>query len=136
MGTGTDIVQIPRIEKLINLYGNRFIHRVFTSQEQSYAFNMNPQQRAAFYGKRFAAKEAIVKALGTGFRDGIILQHIEILKDDQGKPTVNLKESALTFINSHHKSYDTGHITHRIELTLSDDYPIALAFAIWIQRTS
>lgn len=87
-GVGTDIIEVKRIEESIERYGQRFLDRIFTFDEQSYC--LRHRDSARHFAGRFAAKEAIVKALGTGFRDGISWLNIEILNDDQGKPNVQL----------------------------------------------
>lgn len=90
-GVGTDIIEVTRIEQAIERHGQRFLDRIFTSKEQLYC-----QQyifSARHFAGRFAAKEAVVKALGTGFRRGISWTDIEISNDTEGKPTVLLSSS-------------------------------------------
>ena len=88
-GIGTDIVNTKRIEKSIKMYGNKFKNKIFTKKEIRYCENKkNP---APFYAKRFAAKEAFTKALGTGIRKGISLKDIEIFNDTSGKPNIKLR---------------------------------------------
>jgi len=90
-GLGNDIIEISRIEKAIQRYGQRFLDRIFTAKEQSYC--LRHHQSGQHFAGRFAAKEAIVKALGIGFREGITWLDIEILNDTYGKPTVFLSQS-------------------------------------------
>jgi len=87
-GLGTDIIEIARIASSIERYGQRFLDRIFTHQEQQYCFQY-PKPASHFAG-RFAAKEAVVKALGTGFRKGISWQDIEIINGALGNPEVKL----------------------------------------------
>lgn len=87
-GVGTDIIEVKRIEESVKRFGQRFLDRVFTLQEQEYCLYHRDASR--HFAGRFAAKEAIVKALGTGFRNGISWQDIEIVNDVQGKPVVHL----------------------------------------------
>lgn len=87
-GVGTDIIEVKRIEESIKRFGQRFLDRIFTLHEQEYCLYHSDASR--HFAGRFAAKEAIVKALGTGFRDGTNWQDIEITNDTQGKPVVYL----------------------------------------------
>lgn len=95
-GIGNDIIEISRIRASILRHKQHFLDRVFTSREQEYC--LRHKDAAPYFAGRFAAKEAVVKALGTGFRDGISLTDIEILNNSQGKPQVTLSASlALRF---------------------------------------
>ena len=88
-GIGTDIVNIKRMEKSLKQYGSKFKNNIFSKNEITYCEkNKNP---APFYAKRFAAKEALSKALGTGIRKGIEFKNIEIRNDLYGKPSIRLK---------------------------------------------
>lgn len=89
-GLGTDIIEIKRIKKTIQRLGKRFLDRIFTPEEQNYCCTFSDP--VPHYAGRFAAKEAIVKALGTGFQTDITWQEIEILNDKQGKPHVYLSQ--------------------------------------------
>ena len=122
-GIGTDIVNIKRIEKSIRMNGNRFKNKIFTKKEILYCENKkNP---ASFYAKRFAAKEAFTKALGTGIRKGVNLKNIEITNNVYGKPLIRLKGNLSRYLKKRIKSskYD-------IHLSLSDDKPWAQATVI------
>lgn len=123
-GIGTDVVQVNRLEKSADFL-NRFIKRTLTVTEEQImarrALSTN-KLRALFVAKRFAGKEAVVKALGTGFRDGLYLTDIEIFNDDLGRPIVRLKGAAQEMAQK------LGVKT--VHLSLSDDYPLATAFAI------
>ena len=128
IGIGTDLVDIRRIERLIDKYGHRFIDRIFTPTEQVRANQYaTPRQKAASYAKRFAAKEAIVKALGTGFDGQITFQDIEIENDAKGKPTAKLSGGALKNLSNFTKGSP-----QRLEISLTDEYPLAQAFVILI----
>ncbi len=113
-GIGTDIIEIARIERIIERYGQKFLDRMFTEPEQTYCSGFRkPSQH---FAGRFAAKEAIVKALGTGIRDGLEWTDIEIINDKNGKPIVHLSEKIIDkFIDpeiqisiSHSKEYATA----------------------------
>ena len=95
-GIGTDIVNIKRMEKSIKKSRNNFINKVFSKNEILYCERKkNP---FPFYAKRFAAKEALSKALGTGIRKGINFKNIEITNDNFGKPSIKLKGSTAVFL--------------------------------------
>ena len=95
-GIGTDIVNIKRMEKSLKRYGNKFKNNIFSKNEITYCEkNKNP---APFYAKRFAAKEALSKALGTGIRKGIEFKNIEIHNDSYGKPSIRLKGAAENYL--------------------------------------
>ena len=95
-GIGTDIVNIKRIEKSIRMNGNRFKNKIFTKKEILYCENKkNP---ASFYAKRFAAKEAFAKALGTGIRKNISFKNIEISNNRYGKPIIKLSGGVYIFL--------------------------------------
>ena len=94
-GIGTDIVNIKRMEKCLKLHGNKFKKDIFSKNEITYC--ENKKNSGAFYAKRFAAKEALSKALGTGIRKGINFQNIEISNDNLGKPSIKLNGNAELF---------------------------------------
>ncbi|MFN7039507.1 MAG: holo-ACP synthase [Alphaproteobacteria bacterium] len=123
IGIGTDVVQIPRIQKLLKKFGTKFVNKYFTEEEilisNSYTHSA---LYAAYFAKRFAAKEALVKAAGKGFR-GIRFKDISITKDSLGAPFINITGKA-------HKILFSSNSNYQIHLSLSDDYPIALAFVI------
>lgn len=131
LGIGTDIVHIPRIEKLIKKFAGKFEQRYFTDIEvESAARYSTLQQRAGHFAKRFAAKEAFVKALGTGIREGIFLQDIGIHNDQHGKPHITLQGKTKHTVTNLLK----GQNIH-IHVSLSDDYPAATAM-ILIEATN
>ncbi len=126
IGIGTDIVDIRRIEKALNKYSKRFEDKCFTINEQKKANDKPSDKKAAFYAKRFAAKEACVKALGTGFIENIFLKDIEITKNDFGQPYLNLTGGALEALNK----VIPDNMKYSAHLSLTDDYPYANAFVI------
>src|SRR5438477_3922577 len=89
LGHGIDIVETDRIKRSVNEHGQRFLDRVYTAVEQEYC-SRNPKRRFEHLAGRFAAKEAVLKVLGTGWRGGIAWTDIEIVKDPSGQPQVKL----------------------------------------------
>ena len=123
LGIGTDIVNIKRMEKSLKRRGNLFKNKIFSKNEIIYfEKKKNP---SPFYAKRFAAKEALSKALGTGIRKGINFKDIEILNDVLGKPFIKLKGSTANFLNK-----KVNRKKYQIYLSLSDDKPWAQATVI------
>jgi holo-[acyl-carrier protein] synthase len=124
LGIGNDIVDIQRIERTIDRYGDRFLNRVFTETERRKSDGR--LQRAASYAKRFAAKEACSKALGTGLRRGVYWRDIGVVNLPSGRPTLMLTGGAAEQLK---RITPSGHEA-RIDLTLTDDYPLAQAIVI------
>ena len=122
-GLGTDIINIKRMEKSIKKNGDNFINKVFSKNEILYC--KKKKNPFPFYAKRFAAKEALSKALGTGIRKGIKFKNIEITNDDFGKPSIELKGTTATFLKKKIKTKK-----YSIHLSLSDDIPWAQATVI------
>ena len=120
-GIGNDIIEIARIQQVINRFGSKFLDKIFTSEEQHYC--LKHRDSARHFAGRFAAKEAIVKALGTGIRQGISWLDIEIKNDADGKPHVILSEKM-------HKVYDHVHIM----ISISHCREYATAMAICYQK--
>jgi holo-[acyl-carrier protein] synthase len=121
-GIGTDIVNIKRIEKSIKLNGNKFKNKIFSKNEILYCEKKkNP---FPFYAKRFAAKEALSKALGTGIQKDVKFKNIEILNNINGKPSIKLKGTTDLFLKKKIKK------KYFIYLSLSDDMPWAQATVI------
>ncbi len=122
-GIGTDIVNIKRMELTLKKYGVKFKNKIFSKNEISYC--EKKKNSSAFYAKRFAAKEALSKALGTGIRKGVNLKNIEISNNIHGKPSILLKGKIANYLKKKVKSkkYD-------IHLSLSDDKPWAQATVI------
>ena len=125
IGIGQDMCDIRRIEKSLERFGDRFTHRVFTEVERKTADRR--KQRAPTYAKRFAAKEACAKALGTGVpRRGVHWQHMGVVNLPGGKPTMKLTGGALERLS---QMLPEGHEA-RIHITITDDFPLAQAFVI------
>ncbi len=123
LGIGTDLVDIRRIETALERFGVRFIARVFTEAEQAHAEG-RASGRGAAYAKRFAAKEACAKALGTGFAGGVFLRDIQVTRDSSGAPAMELCGGALHRLNA---ITPEGMIA-RLHVSLTDEYPLAQAF--------
>ena len=122
-GIGTDIVNIKRMERTLKGKNNNLKRRIFSKNEITYCEKKkNP---FSYYAKRFAAKEALSKALGTGIRNGVNFIDIEILNDNFGKPSIKLKGSTANFIKKKIKNKK-----YSIYLSLSDDVPWAQATVI------
>ena len=124
LGLGSDLIDIRRIEKSIEPFGDRFIERIFTDIER--AKSERRAQRAASYAKRFAAKEACAKALGTGLNKGVFWRDMGVINLPGGKPTLKLTNGALRRLN---EITPPGH-TAVIDLTITDDFPLAQAIVI------
>ena len=122
-GIGTDIVNIKRIEKSLKRSGSSFKNNIFSKNEINYC--EKKKNSASFYAKRFAAKEALSKALGTGIRKGIKFKNIEILNDSYGKPSIQLKGAVDVYLKKKIKNKK-----YSIYLSLSDDIPWAQATVI------
>ena len=122
-GIGTDIVNIKRMENSLKKNGFSFRNRIFSKKEISYC--EKKKNSSSFYAKRFAAKEAFSKALGTGIRKGINFKNIEISNDNLGKPFIELKGSTAAFLKKKIKTNK-----YSIYLSLSDDIPWAQATVI------
>jgi holo-[acyl-carrier protein] synthase len=123
IGLGTDIVNINRIKKIYSKYGNQFLNKILTESEKKSEKKLSRFKNVSTIAKRFAAKEAISKAIGYGFSNGIHFKDIEICNDKSGKPYANLNGKAKTIVNKISKKYN-------IFLTLSDDKPWAVATAL------
>ncbi len=124
IGIGTDLIDIRRIEKTLERFGQRFVDRCFTAVEQ--AKSDRRAERAASYAKRFAAKEACSKALGTGLRMGIAWKEMGVVNLPGGKPTMVLTGSALARL----ESLTPPGMEALLHVTITDDYPLAQAFVI------
>jgi holo-[acyl-carrier protein] synthase len=124
IGLGSDLIDIRRVEKTLERYGPRFISRVFTEVEQRKSERR--AQRAATYAKRFAAKEACAKALGTGLRAGVFWRDMGVINLPSSQPTMKLTGGAAKRLA---QITPTGMTAH-INLTLTDDYPLAQAIVI------
>ena len=124
IGIGNDVIDIRRIEETLGRFGERFIDRIFTDVE--IRKSEKRAQRAASYAKRFAAKEACSKALGTGFRKGVFWKDMGVVNEPSGKPTMVLTGGARDQLES---LVPPGHKA-RIHLTITDDFPYAHAFVM------
>ena len=124
IGIGNDLINIERIEKTLSKYVNRFVNRVFTDIEIKKSDNR--LKRSSSYAKRFAAKEAVTKALGTGLSNGVFFKDIGIENDKYGKPKIVLTGGAKlrleNILPEHHKA--------KINVTITDDHPWAQALVI------
>ena len=125
LGIGTDIVDIRRVERTLERFGQRFEQRVFTEVEQR---KSNPRaERAASYAKRFAAKEACAKALGTGVpRQGVYWRDIGVVNLPSGKPTMELTGGAAERL----RAMTPPGMTPRIDITITDEPPLAQVIVI------
>jgi holo-[acyl-carrier protein] synthase len=124
IGIGSDIIDIRRIEKTLNRFGNRFTDRVFTEIERRKSDRR--LERAASYAKRFAAKEACSKALGTGFSRGVYWRDLGVVNEPSGRPTLTLAGAARSHLD---RLTPAGHKAV-LHLTITDDYPYAQALVI------
>lgn len=124
IGLGSDLIDIRRIESTLDRYGRRFLDRVFTDVEQRKSERR--AQRAATYAKRFAAKEACAKALGTELRGGVFWRDIGVINLPSGQPALKLTGGAAERLGR----ITPAGMTARIALTLTDDFPIAQAIVI------
>jgi len=122
-GIGTDIVNVKRIEKLLNKEGMKFKKRIFTPSEIEYC--NTKKNSSSYFAKRYAAKEALSKALGTGIRKDIKFKNIEVFNDKNGKPSIQLKGETFDFFKRKIKNNK-----YNIYLSLSDDKPWAQATVI------
>jgi holo-[acyl-carrier protein] synthase len=129
VGIGSDLCSIERIEASLARFGDRFVARVFTDVERGKA-DRRTMTRAATYAKRFAAKEAYSKAVGTGFRQGVFLRDIGVVNLPSGAPTLALTGGARMRLDA---ITPPGHAID-IHLTMTDDHPWAQAFVILYAR--
>lgn len=124
IGLGSDLIDIRRIERSLERFGARFVQRIFTEVEQ--AKSDRRRQRAASYAKRFAAKEACAKALGTGLSSGVFWRDMGVVNLPGGKPTMSLTGGAQRRLES---LVPDGY-SAEIHVTITDDFPLAQAFVI------
>ena len=124
IGFGSDLIDIRRIEATIDRFGDRFLDRCFTPVER--ARSEGRKNRAASYAKRFAAKEACSKALGTGLRRGVFWRYMGVINLASGRPTLLLTGGAAQRL----AELTPPGVQARIDLTLSDDHPYAQAIVI------
>ncbi|MCP4384868.1 MAG: holo-ACP synthase [Hyphomicrobiales bacterium] len=124
VGIGNDLIDIRRIEKVLERHGERFVSRIFTSIE--IAKSERRRMRAASYAKRFAAKEACAKALGTGISNGVFWRDMGVVNLASGKPTMSLTGGAAKRLSVLMPADQNG----VIHLTITDEYPMAQAYVI------
>ena len=125
LGIGSDLCSIERIERSLGRFGERFIRRVFTDVERAKAEG-RPLTRAGTYAKRFAAKEAFAKAVGTGFKRGVFMKDIGVVNLPSGQPTLALTGGAKERLDA---MTPPGHLAE-VHLTMTDDHPFAMAVVI------
>ncbi len=124
LGLGSDIVDIRRIENTLERFGERFVKRIYTELEQ--AKSDRRAKRAASYARRFAAKEACAKALGTGFRRGVFFRDLGVVNLASGKPSMVLTGGALRRL----QEITPEGMTAQIDLSITDDDPLAQAIVL------
>ena len=124
IGLGSDLIDIRRVERSLERFGRRFTDRIFTEVER--AKSDRRKERAASYAKRFAAKEACAKALGTGLSRGVFWRDMGVVNLPGGKPTMQLSGGAA----QHLDSMTPAGMICAIHLTITDDYPLAQAFVV------
>jgi holo-[acyl-carrier protein] synthase len=124
IGLGNDLIDIRRIEETIDRYGERFLNRIFTEVERRKSDRRH--LRAASYAKRFAAKEACAKALGTGLRQGVFWRDMGVVNLPSGRPTMQLTGGAADRL----ATITPSGMDARIDLTITDDFPLAQAIVI------
>lgn len=124
LGIGNDLIDIRRVEATLERFPGRFEKRVFTEIERRKSDRR--KNRAASYAKRFAAKEACSKALGTGFRHGVFWRDLGVVNLPSGKPTLELSGGALIRLGE----ITPGGMKAQIDLTITDEYPLAQAIVI------
>ncbi|MBV9783281.1 MAG: holo-ACP synthase [Acidisphaera sp.] len=123
LGLGSDICDIRRIEAAIARHGERFIARIFTLAERARAERRHERIRAATYAKRFAAKEACAKALGTGFRRGVFFADLGVVNLPSGQPTLHLAGGAAARL----AAITPAGMLAQVALSMTDEYPYAYA---------
>ena len=129
VGIGSDLCNIERIQNSLNRWGDRFLNRVFTETERAKAAK-RPHTVAGTLAKRFAAKEAFAKAVGTGFRRGVFMRDIGVVNLPSGAPTLHVTGGARARLDA---LAPEGHAID-IHLTMTDDHPWAQAFVILTAR--
>jgi holo-[acyl-carrier protein] synthase len=124
LGIGSDLIDIRRVERVLDRHGERFAARVFTEIERARADRR--RDRVATYAKRYAAKEACAKALGTGMRGGVFWRDMGVVNLRSGRPTMQLTGGALARLEA---ITPAGH-EPRIDLSITDEWPLAQAFVV------
>ena len=124
IGLGSDLIDIRRIERTLGRFGERFVSRIYTDVERSKSEGR--RLRIESYAKRFAAKEACAKALGTGFRRGVFWRDMGVVNLPGGRPTMRLTGGAAARLDE----ITPAGMEARIDVTITDDYPLAQAVVI------
>src|SRR5881296_2095402 len=125
LGVGSDLIDIRRIERAIERFGDRFLARIFTEVERSRC-DRRGATRGASYARRFAAKEAAAKALGTGFRNGVFWRDLGVVNLPSGQPGMRLTGGALQRL----ESLTPAGMTARLDVSLTDEPPLAQAVVV------
>lgn len=128
IGIGSDLIDIRRIAKVIERHGDRFLSRIFTEEERAKAARRAGREKmvVATYAKRFAAKEACSKALGTGIRRGVWWRDMGVVNLPGGRPTMRLTGGALARL----EALTPAGFEAQIDLSITDDWPLAQAFVV------
>ena len=126
LGLGSDICDIRRIEAAIARHGDRFLERVFTDIERAKAMRRTEKIQAATFAKRFAAKEAGAKALGTGFRKGVFFSNLGVVNLPSGQPTLQMTDGSAARL----RVITPPGMLAQVALTMTDEYPYAYAQVI------
>jgi holo-[acyl-carrier protein] synthase len=126
LGIGNDTIDIRRLERTLARHGARFLDRVFTPVERAKAERRTERIRTSTYAKRFAAKEAAAKALGTGFRDGVFFRDLGVVNLRSGQPTLAMTGGAAARLAA---LTPPNHVA-RVDLTMTDEYPYASAVVV------
>ena len=126
LGLGSDICDIRRVEAVMARHGERFLSRVFTMTERAKAASRTERIQAATYAKRFAAKEAAAKALGTGFRHGVFFSDLGVVNLASGQPTLQMTGGAADRL----VAITPAGMVASVALTMTDEYPYAFAQVI------
>ena len=126
LGLGSDICDIRRIEAAIARHGDRFLERVFTDIERAKAMRRTEKIQAATFAKRFAAKEAGAKALGTGFRKGVFFSNLGVVNLPSGQPTLQMTDGSAARL----RAITPPGMLAQVALTMTDEYPYAYAQVI------
>jgi len=126
IGLGADLCDIRRVERVLARFGDKFVQRVFTEAERAKALRRTEKLRAATYAKRFAAKEACAKALGTGFTEGVFHSDLGVVNLRSGQPTMVLSGGAATRL----AAITPPGMRASLTLTMTDEYPYAFAQVI------
>jgi holo-[acyl-carrier protein] synthase len=126
LGLGSDICDIRRIERVVEKYGDKFLERIYTEVERAKAMRRTEKIRAATFAKRFAAKEAAAKALGTGFRKGVFFSDLGVVNLPGGQPTLRMTGGAAERL----RAITPPGMAAQVALTMTDEYPYAYAQVI------